>query len=86
MAGIDQLDPILARQGFNNLAGLYRDQGQYDQAKPLWVRALSIYKQQLGPEHLNTARYLNNLANLYYAQEKYDQAEALWMRALSIYE
>jgi tetratricopeptide (TPR) repeat protein len=35
----------------NNLAALYRDQGEYAAAEPLYKRALAIRDKALGPEH-----------------------------------
>ena len=35
----------------NNLASLYRDQGRYAEAEPLYKRALAIYEKALGPDH-----------------------------------
>ena len=46
----------------NNLGGLYREQGQYAEAEPLYQRALAIAEKALGPEHLEVAMSLNNLA------------------------
>ena len=73
-------------QSLNNLAELYRTQGQYAQAEPLYQRALGIREKALGPEHPDVATSLNNLAALYYAQGQYEQAELLYQRALDIYE
>src|SRR3989440_3524181 len=39
----------------NNLAELYRAQGNYEQAEPLMKRALAICEQVLGPRHRDTA-------------------------------
>ena len=47
-----------------NLAGLYETLGAYDQALPLYQRALGIFEKALGPEHPETATGLNNLARL----------------------
>jgi tetratricopeptide (TPR) repeat protein len=49
----------------NDLAALYRRQGQYAQAEPLVKRALAIYEKALGPDHPSVATSLNNLAALY---------------------
>ena len=38
----------------NNLAGLYERQGRYEQAEPLYKRALVIVEKVLGPEHPDT--------------------------------
>jgi len=39
----------------NNLAELYKTQGQYSVAVPLYWRALAIREKALGPEHLDVA-------------------------------
>jgi tetratricopeptide (TPR) repeat protein len=70
----------------NNLAGLYWNQGQYEQAEPLYQRALATCERVLGPEHPDMAQTLGNLALLYAAQGKYEQAEPLYQRALATYE
>ena len=70
----------------NNLAELYRVQGKYRQAEPLYKRAQAIWEKALGPEHPNVALGLNNLALLYHAQGQYEQAEPLLKRAQAIRE
>ena len=70
----------------NNLAGLYREQGKYAEAEPLYQRALKIDEKALGPDHPDVAIRLNNLAELYRAQGKYAAAEPLLQRALKIWE
>ena len=49
----------------NNLAGLYRQMGDYEKALPLYQRALEISEKVLGPQHPDVATTLNNLAGLY---------------------
>ena len=52
-----------------NQTGYYLDDhAQYEQAKPLYERALAINEQVLGPNHPDTASSLNNLAELYEAR------------------
>ncbi len=70
----------------NDLAFFYHKQGKYEQAEPLYQRALAIYERVLGVEHPDTASSLGNLALLYYSQRKYEQAEPLYQRALAIRE
>jgi tetratricopeptide (TPR) repeat protein len=70
----------------NNLAELYRSQGRYSEAEPLYLRALSISEQQLGFDHPNTASSLNNLALLRETQGKYTEACTLAQRALVIFQ
>ena len=72
---------------FLNRIGLYLDdRARYQEAEPLYLRALQIREQQLGPEHPDTATSLNNLALLYQTQGKYPEAEPLFLRALQIRE
>jgi CHAT domain-containing protein len=70
----------------NNLANLYRVQGKYGEAEPLYERSLAISEKAVGPEHPYVAQSLNNLANLYRVQGKYGEAEPLYKRALAIRE
>ena len=66
------------------LAELYRAQGQYAQAEPLYKRALAIYEKALGPEHPAVSTSLENLAELYRATQRDKEAEKLERRAASI--
>ena len=43
-------------------------QGKYDEAKPLYERAIAIGEKTLGPDHPNVATLLNNLAGLLSSQ------------------
>src|SRR5260370_13210622 len=71
----------LIRQGFN-----FKEHAKYEQAKPLYQRALTIREQVLGPNHPDTALSLNNLAPLYRWQGSSDQVKPLYQRALAINE
>ena len=62
--GLGPKDPRLATS-LNNLAELYRVQGNYAESEPLHKRALAIYEKALGREHPRVATSLNNLAMLY---------------------
>jgi len=55
-------------QSLNNLAELYRSQGRYAQAEPLYKRSLAMLEKVLGPDHPDVANSLNNLALLYDSQ------------------
>ncbi len=66
------------------MANLYGDQGRYAEAEPLFVRSLSIQKQQLGNDHPSVSLSLNNLAALYRSQERYTEAESFFLKAVSI--
>ncbi len=68
-------------------AGYYLDdRGHYEQAEPLYQRALATFERVLGPEHPSTLSTVNSLVNLYAEQGKYEQAEPLYQRALATFE
>ncbi len=70
-----------------NSAGSYlRDRGQYQEAEPLFLHALTIEEKRYGRDHPNTLYLLNNLALLYRNQGKYEEAAPLYQRALAIRE
>jgi tetratricopeptide (TPR) repeat protein len=61
----------------NNLAAIYRVQGRYDEAEPLYMRALAILESVLDPDHHpDVARCLNNLAVIYQGQGRFAEALA----------
>ena len=70
----------------NNLAGLYKSQGRYEEAEPLYIQALDMRKKLLGEEHPDVATSLNNLAGLYSSQGRYEEAEPLYIQALDMYK
>src|SRR5205807_706181 len=70
----------------NNLARVYQMQGRYQEAEPLYHRALSIREQMLSPEHPHVARTLHELGLLYKLQGQDTEAEPLFQRALAIRE
>jgi tetratricopeptide (TPR) repeat protein len=74
VAGPDHPD---VAQSLANLAVLYREQGRYADAEPLFRRALAIWEKALGSEHLRVALALNNLALLYTYQDRYADAMPL---------
>jgi len=78
-------DPNLALC-LDGLAMLYRSQGRYNEAEPLFLRSQSILESQLGADHPHVAASLNNLAALYQSQGRYSEAESLFLRVLSIDE
>ncbi len=58
--------------------------GLYEEAIPLWRKALELAEREFGPDHLTTAILLAKLALLYEAQGRYEPAEPLYRRALDI--
>jgi tetratricopeptide (TPR) repeat protein len=69
----------------NNLAELYRSQGKWAEAEPLYKQALNIRRELFGNRPNNDlATSLNNLAGLYESQERLAEAEILYNEALKI--
>jgi tetratricopeptide (TPR) repeat protein len=62
------------------------DRALYEEAERLFLRALRIREQQLGPNHPDVASSLHNLADLYRKQGRYVEAEPLFQRTLQIWE
>ena len=67
----------------NNLALVYRTQGKYAEALPVFEKALEIRKRLLG-DHPTTAISYNNVAMSLNAQGKYAEALPLLEKALEI--
>ncbi len=68
----------------NNLAELYRAQGRYAEAEPLYKRSLAIREKTLGPEHPDTAQSLENYAALLRKTGRADEATEMEVRAKAI--
>ncbi|MEM9447009.1 MAG: CHAT domain-containing tetratricopeptide repeat protein [Cyanobacteria bacterium P01_E01_bin.6] len=66
-----------------NLAELYRQQGRYLEAEPLYQEALTILDLHFG-ETLDTAATLHSLGLLSYSLEQYSDAENYFQRSLEI--
>ncbi|MGB3188784.1 MAG: CHAT domain-containing tetratricopeptide repeat protein, partial [Limnoraphis sp.] len=70
----------------NGLASLYRNQGRYDQAEPLYERSLAIAEKALGENHPHVATSLSHLAYLYNSQGDTTQAINFLSRGLNVEE
>ncbi len=88
MALIEQLHMVFieAAQLLYQIGFYLGKHAQYEQAEPLYQRALAIYEQELGHDHPYVVTSIHNLASLYRAQGKFDQAEFLYQRALTLAE
>ena len=69
----------------NNLAEAARLAHRYDEAEPLYRRAIAIDDGKAG-DKIGLATSLNNLALVYRAQGRMDEAEPLYLRALTLLE
>ena len=70
----------------NTAASYLSIRTRYREAETLYLRALAIREQQLGPEHPDTATSLNRLGRLYHRHRGYALAEFFYQRALAIRE
>ena len=69
------------------ITNLLRSQGNYDEAKPLYEKALAIRLKVLGEMHPMVAQSYNNLAMLYWNQDPDSvQAAEMGKKALAIAE
>jgi tetratricopeptide (TPR) repeat protein len=62
------------------LADVYRGERRYDEAEPLYKRAIAICEKAFGPEYPFVGTLLNNLATLYYVQNRWADAGPLYER------
>ncbi len=76
-------DPRLATS-LNNLGELYRLQGKYAEAEPLYQRSLAIWEKALGPEHPDVAMVLENYAGLLRETGREEEASSMEARAQAI--
>jgi len=70
----------------NNLAFLYKSQGKYSEAEPLYLDALEMTKRLFTDDHPDVTNSLNNLALFYHIQGRYSEAEPLYFEALAMSE
>jgi non-specific serine/threonine protein kinase/serine/threonine-protein kinase len=61
-------------------------QGRYDEAEPMFLRALELRRRIHGPRHYQVALSLHNTAVLYSAQHRYDEAIQSLEESISISE
>jgi tetratricopeptide (TPR) repeat protein len=64
------------------LAVLYKDQGRYDEAEPLFLETLETQKRVLGDDHSSTLTSMGGLADVYTGQGRYDKSESLHLETL----
>jgi tetratricopeptide (TPR) repeat protein len=72
------------RNSLNKLAVLYKVQGRYDEAEPLYKRDLAITEKALGPDHPHVATTLENYALLLRQIERDAEAAKMEARAKAI--
>jgi len=77
----NHLPPEFIATSLNNLAELYRSQGKYAEADPLYKRAIVISVKSLGWKHPYAKGGVGNLAALYRETDREAEAEKLEKRA-----
>jgi tetratricopeptide (TPR) repeat protein len=82
---LGEQDPAVASL-LDRQATLLQEIALYEDAEPLFRRALAIDEASYGPDHPDLARDLNNLAGLLKATNRQAEAEPLYRRALEIDE
>ena len=80
---LESENPALATD-LNNLAELYRIQGRYAEAEPLYERARGIWQRAANSE--SVALTLNNQAYQYIDQRRYEEAERLFQASIKQFE
>ena len=68
----------------NNLGELYRVQGRYAEAEPLFKRSLAINEKALGPNDLDVAKSLEKYAALLRVKQRNGAAAKMEARAKAI--
>ena len=63
---------------------MYRNLGDFQQAKDNYARALDIYVKHFGPDHVYVATSYDNLGAVYRNLGDFQQAEDSHARALNI--
>src|SRR6267142_5844403 len=67
-----------------NLAELARLRGQFEEAEPLYERALALARKGLGPDSPELASFINQKASLYQEEQRFEVAEPLYREALDL--
>ena len=75
--------PAIA-ESYNNLAGVYQEQGEHKKAEELYKKSLRLREKLLGEEHPDTAVSYNNLAFVYDSQGKYQIALTYYLDSYKV--
>jgi tetratricopeptide (TPR) repeat protein len=77
---------IKTAQPFFDLAKLYRDKKNFEEARRLYERVLAIKERVYKPDNIEVSGTLFGLARAYIGLDRLDEAETLYLRALAIDE
>jgi non-specific serine/threonine protein kinase/serine/threonine-protein kinase len=75
--------PLVQGRLMHTMGRVYRQLGLYDDALPLWEKALKSRRALLGDEHPETLESINGLGTLYRRMGRYDEAEPLNLEAVA---
>ena len=70
----------------SHLGPLFQELGQYSTARDHYERALTLFRETLGPKHMQVAMTENNLATLLAKIGDYGAASALYRNSLAVLE
>ena len=70
----------------NNLAALYKSQGQFEKAEQLYVACLEHRRAALPEKHPHTLQSMSNLGDVYYCRGQYELAQSMLFDCLKIQE
>ena len=79
-------DDLKAAKEWNAAAERYMNQGEYEEARRLYLRTLPVMEKALGQEHPATVTTLGNLCDASIRMSAYLDAKPLCMRALALRE
>lgn len=71
---------------YDTLATFYLNQSKFEEAEPLYLKAVKAIEAEYGAGHPMAALSLSRLATFYAMQGKHDKAEPLYLRAIKIFE
>lgn len=77
-------DDVGVARLLNNLAGYYKETGDYARSESRYLRSMAIVERKLGPTNAILAFPLSNLAALYHLMGDYAKAEQYYKRTLNV--
>ena len=78
-------EDLLLAESLEDLGGFYAGRAEFQDAEPLYIRALQIRRKLSGSDDANLTAPLTNLILLYSNQREFSRAEPPWSRKSSIW-
>ena len=79
-------EPLRMARRVHRLGMTHQQAGRIDEAISMLEKAVAMYEQTFGPDHLETGNQLTALGAAYRAQGKHEEAQKCLRRALKIHE